>query len=221
MEINELNKLLLEKLSNRLKQSEETLKQMDSAYSEVIEVKQRLLNYDLKQFKINVEDRIKNKLIEEWEKYSTRGNVSAYDMIYFEYNSESYELTQAYSYGIYDIKNYKLSIEDYYMGDEYKYNKDWYAGEGLILEPFKTTEAMDYSRVGDSNRHDLISYLDPESGRDEIWSYIHDICNYVLHNSFKNADEKGLLDSIKLKSGGFFSYNEHDYGLSMPFYIKK
>ncbi len=218
-EINELNKTLLHRWSNHLEQSKEMLEQIDSAYPEVMEVKQRLLNYDLKQFKKNVDDRLKNKLIEEWVKYNSKGNISDYDMIYFEYHEQSSEHSHAYSYGIYDMKEYQLSIENYDMGYDYKF--DWEAGEGLILGPFETTEAIDYGKFEDEKYHNLISYEDPKSGAKEIWDYIYAICNFVFYESFKDADDLGLFENIKLRSGGFFSYNIHDDGLSMPFYIKK
>lgn len=217
-EINELNNKLSERLSNQLHQSKKILEELNSSYSEVMEVKEALLNFSLKNFELRVDERLKNILIEEWIRYNSRGIIKSHDMIYFEFHEQSNEHSHAYSYGIYDLAEYQLTIDNYDFGYDYKF--DWEAGEGLILEPFETTSALNYEKMEDKDYYDLISYKDPQSGSNEIWNYIYASCNSVFHNSFKNADEDDLFKNIQLKKGGFFSYNIHDDGLSMPFYIK-
>lgn len=217
-EINELNIKLYERLSSKFQQSKRMLEEMNSSYPEVLEVKERLLNFNLQNFELKVNDRLKSVLIGEWIKYNSRGIIKSLDMIYFEFHEQSNEHSHAYSYGVYDLNRYQLTIENYDMGYDYKF--DWEAGEGLILEPFETTSALNYDKFEDKNYHDLISYKDPLSGSKDIWNYIYAACNSIFYNSFKNADKEGLFKDIQLKQGGFFSYNIHDDGLSMPFYIK-
>ena len=210
-EVQELNDEFLQRLTDDLEEGRKMLEQLNSAYPEVMQVKQRLLNYDIPQFKKNVEDRLKNKLIAEWIKYGKQGNVDSYDMIYFEYHEQDRDHSHAYSYAVYDHDEL----------EEYEYKFDWEAGEGLLLEPFEATEPLDYRNFEDNELYIENLCEDSDSGSDTLWEYIYAICDLVFHEAIRKVDEEGLLNNIKLKSGGSFSYNMHDNGLGTPFYFKK
>ena len=219
--IDELNIELKNKLSKKLNQTLHQLKEINSNYPEVMEVKRKLLDFNIVEFKESVKESLRANLITKWEEYQLKEQVDVvYDMIYFEFHENSFEHSQAQSYGIYDIKNFELRIDNYDLGYEYQYG-EWYAGEGINLKPFETTKQLSYQNINNQQYFDLISWKDNDSGNLQIWNYIFAICDFVFNEAFMNADEQDLFDQIKIRKGGFFGYNIHDDGLGSPFYLKK
>ncbi|MFK7770702.1 MAG: hypothetical protein AB8F94_01130 [Saprospiraceae bacterium] len=218
--IKELNNTLSHRLKQEMEDSKKTLINLDSKYPEINIVKQKILDFDMEEFENNIFNLLENKLIIEWVKYQSKEDVEQYDMIYFEYHEQSHEYSEALSYGIFDMKEYQLTIDSHDFGYDYKFSY-WEAGLGIDLEPFKLTEPIGYSNLNDDDYFDLISYKDSNSGYDQIWNTINTICRYALHRSFKKTDVLGLFEPLKIKKGGLFSYDMHDNGMILiPFYIK-
>ena len=176
--------------------------------------------FDILEFENRIFDQLNNKLIEEWFKYQSNDDVIEYDMIYFEYHEQSIDFTEAMSYGIFNMEDYKLTIGSYDFGYNYQ-TSYWEAGLGLDLDPFKLTQEISYRSINDDKRFDLIDYGDPNSGSEQIWNTIHAICNYAFNKSFQKADKLNMFSDLKIKQGGIFTYDMHDNGsVKNAFYIK-
>jgi len=212
--VEQLNDELAMKLRNDF---EKTLKNLTSFKSKYFELNECILlaqSFDLDSFRNNSFNRLLNLLIEAWKKYQENVECRQFDMIYFEYQEQSTDFMEAVSYGIYDMKNFKLTIAPHYYGNEYSF-ENWEAGIGLNLESFKLNRPIERSDKFDEIIEDV------ESGYDKLWEFIGALNKYVLNNVFADADKQGVFNDLKIKQGGIFMLDIHDGGqVQSPFYFK-
>lgn len=216
--ITDLNKKLRTQLSENLKLAELNVSKLCSPYSAIQESIKLFNDFDIQQFQSNVEKSLIN-LIPEWIEYQSKDNDVTYDSIYFEYSDQEAPPYEALSYGLYNMRDYKLTIKPHYF--EYAEQGMWDAGNGFILEPFSICKPFHIETLNSDEEYEKIHYEDEQSGIQEIETLADSICKKVFNEVFSNADDKGLFSKIKIKPGGIFMYDVHDGGnVQDPFYLK-
>ena len=212
--VKQLNYELFGKLSSDFDRALKDLTKTQSKYRELNESIALARSFDIDGFRNNLFNRLLNSLIEEWKKYQENVQCTQFDMIYFEYHEQSTEFMETVSYGIYDMKDFKLTIAPHYYGNEYSF-ENWEAGMGLNLESFTLNSPIERS----DNFYEIVE--DVESGYEKLWTFIDALNKYVLNDVFADADRKGVFGGLKIKQGGIFMLDIHDGGnVQSPFYFK-
>lgn len=218
--ISDLNQQLSAKINKEFQAARNSVLLINPNYPSVLESLKLASTFDVSQFRQYAENTLTEKLIPAWLSYQAKDDVKQYDAIYFEYSDGDAPPYEAYSYGFFNMKNYKLTLSPHYYGYDYEFGS-WEAGEGLILEPFSICIPICTYNEETSAEYEKIHHEDDKSGARELLDYANALCMSVLNTVFAEADAKGLFNEIRLKAGGLFMYDVHDGGsVQSPFYFK-
>lgn len=218
--ISDLNQQLSIQCTEALQKARNELLMINSNYPSVFNSLKLVSSFEVAKFRQYVEQSLTEKMIPAWLSYQERDKVQQYDAIYFEYSDGDAPPYEAFSYGFYNMKNYKLTLSPHYYGYDYEFGT-WEAGEGLVLEPFSICIPICTYNEETSAEYEKIHHEDDKSGVSELLDYANALCMSVLNTVFAAADAKGLFDEIRLKPGGIFMYDVHDGGsVQSPFYFK-
>ena len=218
--ITELNKQLTKKLRGDFESAKLKVTKINDPHPAIIESLRIFSEYNIEQLKNNVKKDLIERLIPAWLEYQTKDSVDQYDCILFEYSDQEVPPYEAFSYGLYNMTDYKLTIERHYFKSADHHG--WEAGAGLLLEPFSICKPFHIEIIGANEEYEKLHYKDKNSGVQEILALSDSMCKMVLNEVFAEADKSGLFSKLKIKSGGIFMYDVHDGGnVQDPFYLKQ
>ncbi|HZY80089.1 MAG TPA: hypothetical protein VFE50_11235 [Cyclobacteriaceae bacterium] len=217
-DISELNRELTAKLTKKFEADKARLSNIKSSHPAIRESLKLFSEFNMQQFEARLRKDLKDRLIPAWLENQKEDAVGSYQCIYFEYSDQETPPYEAFSYGLYNIRNYKLTTERHYF--EYADHRGWAAGSGILLEPFMICKPFDIQVLSEEEFENV--HNDRNSGIQEIWNAADSMTKVVLNKVFSEADAAGLFSKLKLARGGMFMYAVHDDGnVQDPFYFKK
>jgi hypothetical protein len=132
--VDKLNNELTTRLEERYKKAFDELVLIQSKYPEINKAKELAIAFDLERFQKNAYDQLNNKLIKKWEKYQENVLADHFDMILFEYHEQSTKFMETVSYGIFNMKDYKLTLAPHYFGYDYSF-ENWEGAQHRLGRP--------------------------------------------------------------------------------------
>ncbi|MBT31092.1 MAG: hypothetical protein CMO01_15660 [Thalassobius sp.] len=188
----------------------------NSPFTPIREAFELAKKFDLIEFERKTKARLED-IIPTWLEIQAKED-KIYDSIYFEYSDQEIPPYEAFSYGLFDMRNYKLTIEKNYY--QFAQQGEWDAGAGFELQPYSFCKPFHIAVLRDRELYDKIHY-DNTSGIYDLFELASAQCKVVFNSVFSNADNKGMFDSLRIKKGGLFMYDSHDGGnVQDPFYLK-
>lgn len=216
--ISELNKKLTEKLRRDLIEMEHRVAGLTSSYQPIQKALSLYNEYDLETYKREVESDLL-RAIPYWKTMQLQ-DATTYDAILFEYSDQELPPFESFSFGLYNMRDYKLTIEPHYY--EYAEFGEWNVGYGVSLDPFAVCAPFHVEAVEEEDVYDKMHYEDENSGVKELNLWADAAVKKILNEVFAAADAQGLFDDLQLRKGGAFMYNVHDVGsVQDPFYLKQ
>jgi hypothetical protein len=144
--IAELNNKLGKKLTYVFDLRKADVANIRSNHPAIRESLAALASFNIEQFKAELKKDLVERLIPAWLRYQSADSVNRYDCILFEYSDQETPPYEAFSYGMYDMGEYMLTIEPHWFRSAE--HNGWEAGAGLSLEPFLICKPFHISVLG-------------------------------------------------------------------------
>jgi len=212
---NEQIKLYLTKLRNEYEKEFQSISQKENIFKEVYA---DLKNFNFVDYKIRLEEEIKENLKEWWTNVE-KGIVKEEELfaVLFEYGHYFAKGVQAESYGIGQWKEYEVKTEEFDMGFDYDFTTEFYAAPGLTLNFFDSLEKLDYSNLPANLQDDDIDEI---AGYEELIN-LHKISGMInIQEVLQKLDNEKEFEELNYKNNFMFIIDEHDSGEVYPLLIK-
>jgi predicted DNA-binding WGR domain protein len=207
-----------EKITNYLRAQLDSYKGKLKAIKEpkqlILELLQKLEQFDFEAYKRKTEKEIEDNLSEWWTNPTKDINPEeTVFSILFEYDYYYAKDVEANSYGIVSWENFRQHTKSFDMGYDYDFAEGFEAMPGLTLNFFDNLEVLDWSKRSDEEE-DLYEI---EGFQDLLKVYLFSGL-VALNEVFIKVDKKGIFKKINSKKGFMFMIGEHDMGEVYPLY---